>query len=217
MCSAKGHVRFAPESRHVQRTSRCPLSANSGQGSAKRVAPPTSAGRRKDHEKGTAPALTEGEHDACGSAHVLATDRKRRSTGSDCTSHDCRRSRSADILRLSDTRSSTAYHRRPSQSPRTMEPRSSLLPLAVGQRLEKQERQPRKPCGPSSTSLVGACNNTEQPVSIARRRLRKSKSLGQKQTCAAHKPMSALCQERTCAAREIEAIFVLYSSRRHIS
>ena len=80
-----------------------------------------------------------------------------------------------DILRLSDTRTPTAYHRRPSRPPRTMEPRSSLLPLAVGQRLEKQERQPRKPCGPSSTSLVGACNNTEQPVSIARRRLRKSK------------------------------------------
>ena len=147
----KGHVRFTPESGHVRCTRRCPLCANSGQGSAKRVAPPTSAGRRKDHEKGTAPALTEGEHDACGSAHVLATDRKRRSTGSDCTSHDCRRSRSADILRLSDTRSSTAYHRRPSQSPRTMEPRSSLLPQAVGQRLEKQERQPRKPCGSSST------------------------------------------------------------------
>ena len=189
----KGHVRFTPESGHVRCTRRCPLCANSGQGSAKRVAPPTSAGRRKDHEKGTAPALTEGEHDACGSAHVLATDRKRRSTGSDCTSHDCRRSRSADILRLSDTRSSTAYHRRPSQSPRTMEPRSSLLPQAVGQRLEKQERQPRKPCGSSSTSLVGACNNTEQPVSIARRQLRKSKSaLGQKRTCAAHKPMSAV-------------------------
>ena len=30
MCSALTDVRFAPESRHVQRTSRCPLSANSG-------------------------------------------------------------------------------------------------------------------------------------------------------------------------------------------
>jgi hypothetical protein len=128
---------------------------------------PQPPGWRKDHKKGTAPTLTAGEHDACGSADVLATDRKRRSTGSDCTSHDCRRARSADILRLSDTRSPTAYHRRPSRSPRTMELRSSLLPLAVGLRLEKQERQPRKSCGSSLTSLVGACNNTEEPVSIA--------------------------------------------------
>ena len=30
MCSAKGHVRFTPESGHVQCTSPCPLSANSG-------------------------------------------------------------------------------------------------------------------------------------------------------------------------------------------
>ena len=29
-CSAKGHVRFTPESGHVQCTSPCPLSANSG-------------------------------------------------------------------------------------------------------------------------------------------------------------------------------------------
>ena len=28
--AAKGHVRFTPESGHVQRTSRCPLCANSG-------------------------------------------------------------------------------------------------------------------------------------------------------------------------------------------
>ena len=30
MCSAKGHVRFTPESGHVQRNLGCPLSANSG-------------------------------------------------------------------------------------------------------------------------------------------------------------------------------------------
>jgi hypothetical protein len=32
MCSAKGHVRSAPKSGHLQRTSACPLSANSGHG-----------------------------------------------------------------------------------------------------------------------------------------------------------------------------------------
>src|SRR6478735_4691017 len=30
ICGAKKHVRFTPESRHVPRTSRCPLSARSG-------------------------------------------------------------------------------------------------------------------------------------------------------------------------------------------
>ncbi|MGC1960508.1 MAG: hypothetical protein WA683_23130, partial [Pseudolabrys sp.] len=30
MCNAKRHVRFTPESRHVQCNSACPLSANSG-------------------------------------------------------------------------------------------------------------------------------------------------------------------------------------------
>ncbi|MGB8679499.1 MAG: hypothetical protein WCD59_17595, partial [Pseudolabrys sp.] len=30
MCSANGHVRFTPNSRHVQRKSGCPLSAKSG-------------------------------------------------------------------------------------------------------------------------------------------------------------------------------------------
>ena len=30
MCSAKRHVRFAPESGHVRRKNKCPLSANSG-------------------------------------------------------------------------------------------------------------------------------------------------------------------------------------------
>jgi hypothetical protein len=30
MCSAKGHVRFTPESGHVRRKNKCPLSANSG-------------------------------------------------------------------------------------------------------------------------------------------------------------------------------------------
>ena len=30
MCSAKRHVRFTPESRHVRCTSSCPLCANSG-------------------------------------------------------------------------------------------------------------------------------------------------------------------------------------------
>lgn len=106
-------------------------------------------------EKGTAPVLTASEHDAWCSADV-PTDGKRRSTGSDCTSPDYRPARSADILRSSDTHSSTAYHRRPSPPPRTMEPRSSLLPLAESQRLRKQGRQPRKPCGSSLTSLVGA-------------------------------------------------------------
>src|SRR5262245_24260176 len=97
------------------------------------------------------------------------TDEKRRSTGSDCTSPDYPPAHSADILRWSDTRSSTAYHRRPSPPPRTMEPRSSLLPLAEGQRLKKQGRQPRKPFGSSLTSLVGARNNNELSARIARR------------------------------------------------
>ena len=30
MCNANRHVRFTPKSGHVQRTSRCPLCANSG-------------------------------------------------------------------------------------------------------------------------------------------------------------------------------------------
>src|SRR6476469_10042597 len=33
MCSAKRHVRFTPKSRHVRRTGRCQLSANSGHSS----------------------------------------------------------------------------------------------------------------------------------------------------------------------------------------
>src|SRR5262245_17470260 len=134
------------------------------------------AQRRSRCEKGTAPALTAGEHDAWRSAVVLATAGKRRSTGSDCTSPDYRPARSADILRPSDTRSSTAYHRRPSPPPRTMERRSSLLPLAAGQRLKKQGRQSPEPCGSFLTSLVGARNNTELPVGIPRRQLRKSRS-----------------------------------------
>jgi hypothetical protein len=37
MCSAKHHVRFTPESGHVQCNSACPLSANSGHGDVKRA------------------------------------------------------------------------------------------------------------------------------------------------------------------------------------
>ena len=39
ICSAKRHVRFAPESRHVQRTSPCPLCANSGHSVMSEVRP----------------------------------------------------------------------------------------------------------------------------------------------------------------------------------
>src|SRR5262245_35913989 len=100
-----------------------------------------SQGQHGSHrEKGAAQVLTGRGHDAWRSADVLTADWKRQSTGSDCTSPDYRPARPADILRPSDTRSSTAYRRRPSPPPRTMEPRSSLLPLAEGQRPKKQVR-----------------------------------------------------------------------------
>ena len=158
------HVRFTPESERMRCNSPCPLRANS---ESRRQFGPQSLRKRNG-----APVLTAGEHDAWCGADVPATDRKRRSTGSDCTSPDYRPARSADILRPSDTRSSTAYHRRPSTPPRTMELRSSLLPPAEGQWLKKQERQPRKPCGSSLTSLLAACNNTELPMTIPRRQPR---------------------------------------------
>ena len=39
ICSAKRYVRFTPESGHLQRTSRCPLSANSGHSQCKNRCP----------------------------------------------------------------------------------------------------------------------------------------------------------------------------------
>src|SRR5262249_41189019 len=113
------------------------------------------------------------------------------STGSDCTSPGYRPARSADIPRLSDTRSSTAYHRHPSPPPRTMGLRSSLLPLAECQRLKKQGRQSRKPCGSSSTSLVGGCNNTEPPARIPREQRKFQSPLSQRLTGAVQEAMTA--------------------------
>src|SRR5690348_2468938 len=59
---------------------------------------------RQQPLRGTSSALTAGEHDACWSADALATNRKRQSMGSDCTTPCYRPARSAGILRPSDTR-----------------------------------------------------------------------------------------------------------------
>jgi hypothetical protein len=65
-----------------------------------------------------------------------------RSKGSDCTSHDCLRARSAGILRSSDNGNPNARHHRLPRSPRTRAPRK--LQRAASRR-PKQQRQGHKP------------------------------------------------------------------------
>jgi hypothetical protein len=91
----------------------------------------------------------------------------RQNTGSDCTNHDYPPTHSAGTLRWSDTGSPNTHCLCPTRSPRTRVP--GRRPPVVDRRLAIQERW-QKSCGSSSTSMLDADNNTEQPVSIRRRR-----------------------------------------------